>query len=97
MKENIQNGKSTNEVAVSTNDTNPDKELTLSGWTRRTVTSEPRLSELVDLYASLDFDIHLEPVTFNLLKALKMDCGICFNGNLENYKVIYTRKHNRKE
>jgi hypothetical protein len=71
---------------------NRDKELQSQGWERRSVTEEKRLSELIELYESLDFEVHLEPVTQALMAALGDDCDACFSGDWENYKVIYTRK-----
>ena len=32
------------------------------GWKRRMVASEPRLSEVKDMYESLGFEVRLEPV-----------------------------------
>ncbi len=61
------------------------------GWERRTITEEPRLLELVETYESLDIDVHLEPVTTQLLAALGEDCNLCYRNHLERFKVIYTR------
>ena len=63
--------------------------------------SEPRLSEMVETYRSIGFEVRLEPVLTG--KDAKEDeckeCRICFEGEpKEKYMVIYTRpEENSKE
>ncbi len=58
-------------------------------WERRTVADEPRLSELVEMYEELGFEVQLED--FNP-KEEGAECTECMKENPEKYKVIYTRK-----
>ena len=39
-----------------------EEELVGLGWTRRFIACEPRLSESVELYESLGFEVLLEPL-----------------------------------
>lgn len=42
----------------------PKKE-NLKGWTKQFTTDEPRLSEAVELYKSLGYEVRLEPASFD--------------------------------
>lgn len=64
------------------------KELEREGWVRQFTADEPRLSEVVELYESLGFEVHLEPVTPD---ESVVECQICFEEESERYKTIYTR------
>lgn len=66
--------------------------LSTSGWERKTITDEPRLTELVELYESIGFEVHLEPLSNELLKLIGEECKSCYIDNWERYKVIFTRK-----
>ena len=68
-----------------------EEELKAAGWQRQTTYDEPRLSEMVDLYQELGFEVHLE--TFDPeAEAGYADCTECMKIAPENYKTIYTRK-----
>jgi hypothetical protein len=41
--------------------TTREEELTALGWQKKSITSEPRLSELVQIYHRIGCDVHLEP------------------------------------
>jgi hypothetical protein len=70
-----------------------EEELTGQGWTRRFVTCEPRLSESVELYRSLGFQVHLEPLPDNPdPDGCGEECRICFEQDKDRYRIIYTRK-----
>ena len=60
-----------------------------STWIRRSVVDEPRLSELVEMYESLGFEVHVENV---IPEELSTECRVCLVGRPDSYKVIYTRK-----
>jgi hypothetical protein len=60
----------------------------IDGWTTRTTTDEPRLSELVELYEELGFEVMLRPVSPD---AAGMTCAICIMEDPERYRTIYTR------
>jgi len=64
-----------------------EKKLIDSGWMKRNVIDEPRLSELVELYVSLGFEVLVEPVDLD-----SEDCTECMKTEPERYKVIYTRE-----
>jgi hypothetical protein len=63
------------------------RELEAKGWTRQNVTDEPRLSELVEMYKELGFEVLLEP----FVPAEEDDCTTCIAQEPERYKIIYTR------
>ena len=51
------------------------KGLKKEGWSRRTTIDEPRLSEIVEEYKLLGFEVRLEPVK---LEELDEDCRKCY-------------------
>ena len=63
------------------------RRLEAEGWTRRTVTDEPRLSELVGLYEELDFEVAVLPVSTEDLDG----CSVCIDRDPGRYKTIFTR------
>jgi hypothetical protein len=70
-----------------------EDELAGRGWVRRFVACEPRLSESVELYQSLGFEVHLEPLPDNPgPDACGEECRICFESDKDRYRIIYTRK-----
>ena len=60
----------------------------MTGWERRTTTDEPRLSELVELYEELGFEVLLRPIS---REELGQDCLECYLAEPERYRTIYTR------
>lgn len=80
------------------------KELEKEGWIRQFIANEPRLSEAINLYRELGFDVHIEPLpkgqecgtcagTENQQE--QEECRVCFEGFEDQYKIIFTRR--RKE
>ena len=68
------------------------RELEQQGWTRQFMADEPRLSEAVTLYASLGFEVRLEPA---LLSMPEDACRECYLPQCaDRCKVIYTRPVN---
>lgn len=63
-----------------------EEEIRKDGWIKQNTIDEPRLSELVEIYESLGFEVRLEPVTEDEMKCLK-----CFKAHLDRYKTIYTK------
>ena len=63
-------------------------ELEKEGWERRSIVDEPRVRELVDLYESLGFETHIEPVR---PEEMVGECTECFETDCKRYKEIYTR------
>ena len=67
------------------------------GWTRQFIANEPRLSEAVELYKQSGFDVHLEsvPAEDEIDRCPQREageCRVCFEGNEDQYKIIYTRQ-----
>lgn len=63
------------------------EELEREGWTMRTVQNEPRLSELIEMYEEIGFEVKILPLS-------REDCGtcsVCFDNNKNQFKTIYTR------
>ena len=68
-----------------------EAELLDAGWTRRFVGSPPRLKEIVELYRSLGFAIHLER---HAPEDLTGECDGCRLA-LSLFRVVYTRPARR--
>ena len=64
------------------------KPAELEGWTERNTIDEPRLSELVELYEELGFEVMLRPVSADEMTEA---CSVCVMADPERYKTIYTR------
>jgi hypothetical protein len=71
------------------------EKLKKDGWTRQFVANEPRLSEAVDLYKETGYEVHLEPIPKadnpSELPMVGSECTTCFDGNEDQYKIIFTR------
>ena len=65
------------------------EELESQGWVKQFTADEPRLSEAVEEYQNLGFEVHLEP-----LDPLEMagECTRCLMASCDRYQVIYTRR-----
>jgi hypothetical protein len=61
--------------------------LEAEGWTQRTVIDEPRLSELVETYRDLGFEVQVVPVEDDHLP----ECSECVQADPCRYGTIYTR------
>ena len=62
--------------------------LRKKGWIKQNTIGEPRLSELVELYESLGYEVHLEPVNLN---EMDEECRRCYEED-ETVRTIYIRK-----
>lgn len=69
--------------------TRSEEELLREGWTRRFVAAPVRLKEALDLYESLGYEIHLEPLTPEELRAECEGCRLA----VALFRVIYTRRN----
>ena len=72
------------------------EDLQRGGWTRQFIANEPRLSEAVELYRQSGFEVHLESVPTEderdrCPQGEAGECRVCFEGNEDQYKIIYTR------
>lgn len=66
-----------------------EEELKRRGWVRQFVTDEPRLSEAVELYKELGYEVRLEPASFEEVNQI---CKNCLEADCERYKIIYIKK-----
>ena len=62
--------------------------LAEKGWKKQTTHDEPRLSDIVEMYEEMNFEVHLEP--FNADE--EYGCIECMKAMPDKYKTIYTRK-----
>lgn len=62
-------------------------------WKRRMVASEPRLTEIVEMYESLGYEVRLEPVDPDDPGWDEDECTVCLEGptEAERTRVVYTR------
>ena len=65
------------------------EELKKQGWVKRTTIGEPRLSEIVDEYKALGFEVHLEQVN---LDEMDEACRRCYENEADKFKTVYVRK-----
>jgi len=68
--------------------TKSEAELIAEGWTRRFVAAPVRLKESIELYESMGYEVHLEPLTPEDLQAECEDCRLA----VALFRVIYTRR-----
>ena len=64
------------------------EELARDGWVKRTTYDDPRLSEIVEEYRTLGFEVRLEPFH----PEDESSCVQCMLQDSERYKTVYTRK-----
>ncbi len=69
-----------------------DAELTTLGWERRFTAESTRLSEYVELYAALGFEVCTRPVMPDELGSL---CAACRLVLCRQFATIYTRQSAR--
>jgi hypothetical protein len=67
--------------------TKTEGQLLAEGWKRCFIADEPRLSEAVETYRELGFEVALLPVPLN-----DGACTECMRQDPDRYRVIYTRK-----
>ena len=65
-----------------------EEELAKKGWKKQTTHDEPRLSDVVEMYEEMNFEVHLEP--FNPDE--ESGCIECMKAMPDKYKTIFTRK-----
>ncbi|HOJ42767.1 MAG TPA: hypothetical protein PLW88_04740 [Syntrophorhabdaceae bacterium] len=73
-----------------------EEELKRQGWEKRFIACEPRLTEMVELYREIGFEVLLEPLPseeeIDRNTCAEKECTICFKENREKYRIIYTRQ-----
>ena len=67
-----------------------EKRLETEGWVKQTTIGEPRLGEIVELYKSLGYEVHLEPLK---LEELDEECRSCYESEIGEVKTVYVRKN----
>ena len=71
--------------------------LESQGWHRQFVATEPRLSEAVEIYKELGFQVHLEPLPAQKKtsngqpQGTEIKCHACFDGSEDQYRIIFTK------
>jgi hypothetical protein len=66
-----------------------EKELKKKGWIRQNTMGEPRLSECVEFYKSIGYEVHLEPPNYN---EMPEECRRCYEREGGTVRTIYIRK-----
>jgi len=67
------------------------------GWHKQFVATEPRLSEAVEMYRELGFQVHLEPLPTlettprEQAHNNEIKCRACFDGVESQYSIIFTK------
>jgi len=76
-----------------------EEDLIKSGWEKRFVACEPRLSEMVGMYREIGFEVHLEPLPAKeeleaeeASSCEEWGCTACFDADPERYRIIFTRR-----
>jgi len=64
-----------------------EEDLAKEGWQKRFTMDGPRLSEAVETYKELGFEVLLEPVDTS-----SEECASCMTVSSDRYKTLYTRK-----
>jgi hypothetical protein len=67
----------------------PDPALVADGWQRRFTADEPRIKEVVELYAQLGYEVRMESVTTG---DVQDDCHDCQANAALRLFTVYTRK-----
>ena len=66
-----------------------EEDLKRKGWVKQFTTDEPRLSEAVELYKSLGYEVRLEKAVLN---EDNETCRTCFLVDCDKCKTIYIRR-----
>ncbi len=67
-----------------------EEELKRQGWQKRFTIDEPRLSEMIEQYRELGFEVLVEPVDTS-----SEECAACVTAFRDRYKTLYTRSLTR--
>lgn len=70
-----------------TTSSDPHAELLAAGWKRCFIADEPRLSEAVETYQEIGYQVRLLPVPLD-----EGECTECMRRAPERFKVIYVRR-----
>ena len=64
------------------------EDLEKQGWVKQTTYDEPRLSEMIEMYKEMGFEVHIEI----FVPDNEPGCSQCMSSQPERYKTIYTRR-----
>ncbi len=62
-------------------------------WERGFTIEENRVTEYVDLYESIGYEVRVEPATPDKVK----DCQACFKADFNNLRTIYIKRNKNKD
>ena len=65
-----------------------EQDLIAQGFKKRTVYDEPRLSEIVEMYEEMGYEVRLVPLDPDS----EPGCSECMKVDPDKFKVIFTRK-----
>jgi len=65
-----------------------DERLAKEGWAKRFTCDASRVDELVETYESIGLEVRAESISED---DPDLSCQVCFAGNRDGYKTIYTR------
>ena len=65
-----------------------EETLLQSGWEKKGTYNEPRLTELVELYREIGFEVLAEQAIFSKIKG----CSECMKPDMSRFKTVYARK-----
>lgn len=65
-----------------------EEDLKKQGWLKQTTYDEPRLSEIVEMYEEMGFEVRIEPFK----PGDEPGCSECMKHQPERYKTIYTKE-----
>ncbi len=71
----------------------PEKKLIEQGWQKQATYDNPRLSEMVEMYQEIGFEVHLEP--FNAEN--ETGCTGCLQLMPDSFQTLYTRRKIERE
>ena len=66
----------------------PEEKLIKDGWQKQATYDDPRLSEMVEMYAEIGLEVHLEP--FNVEN--ESGCSGCMQLKPDLFKTLNTRR-----
>ena len=70
----------------------PDLPLRGKEWERGFTIEENRVTEYLELYESIGYEVRVEPATPEEVK----DCQVCFKADFNNLRTIYIRRNKIK-
>ncbi len=69
-----------------------EEQLAAEGWLKKSTTDEPRLTELVQNYRRIGWEVHLEPCE----PLEQPGCSQCLQAAPGSYHTIYVRRNRQR-